>query len=189
MIGGGFPLSRSMKQSRRVAIGGLITALSIVLMFATGIFPFSTFALPALAGILLIPLCLDMGLKWGALVYAAVSILALLLTPDREAAFFYLGLFGHYPILKGLIESRCPKKIKWVAKFIVFHLSLGLCLLLTVLIFGLEYLTVEYGLMGGAGVAVLLIVGNAAFLLYDICLTRVISAYLRFVRPRFKKFF
>lgn len=189
MIGGGFRLSRSMKQSRRVAIGGLITALSIVFMFATGIFPFSTFALPALAGILLIPLCVDMGLKWGALVYIAVSILALLLTPDREAAFFYLGLFGHYPILKGMIESRCPKKIKWFVKFIVFNLSLGLCLLLTVLVFGLEYLTVEYGLMGGTGIAILLIGGNGAFLLYDICLTRIVSAYLRFIRPRFKKFF
>ena len=42
------------KKSQQVALGGIATALCIVLMFATGMIPFSYYALPALAGLVLI---------------------------------------------------------------------------------------------------------------------------------------
>ena len=41
------------KKSQQVALGGIATALCIVLMFATGMIPFSYYALPALAGLVL----------------------------------------------------------------------------------------------------------------------------------------
>lgn len=182
-------MSSHLKTTRRVTIGGLAAGLSLVMLMATGLFPFATFALPALAGILLLPLCVDMGLKWSALVYAAVSLLGLLLAPDREAAFFYLGLFGQYPLVKALIESRCPRAFQWPAKILVCNLSLALCLGLTALAFGLEYLLSEYSLTGWWMMAAAAVAGNLVFVLYDIALTRILSVYVRYFRPKFRRFF
>ena len=75
-----------MKQSSKTAFGGILTALSVVLMFLTGVIPFLTFALPALAGALLILIVTEIGSKWALCVYAAVSILSLLVVADKEAA-------------------------------------------------------------------------------------------------------
>ena len=52
-----------MKTSRKVALGGMVTALSLVLMFLTGVFPFATFALPGIAGLLLIMVVIEMGCR------------------------------------------------------------------------------------------------------------------------------
>ena len=41
-----------MKKSEQVALCGVVAALCTLLMFMTGMFPFSTYALPALAGLL-----------------------------------------------------------------------------------------------------------------------------------------
>ena len=43
-----------MKRSTKIALGGMITGLCIMLMFMTGLFPFATYALPAAAGIVLV---------------------------------------------------------------------------------------------------------------------------------------
>ena len=43
-----------MKRSEKVALCGMIAALCTILLFMTGMFPFSTYALPALAGILMV---------------------------------------------------------------------------------------------------------------------------------------
>ena len=42
------------------------------------------------------------------IVYVAVSILSIFMTPDREAAIMFICFFGHYPIIKGIIERRFP---------------------------------------------------------------------------------
>ena len=45
-----------MKQTQafKIAIGGVISAVSLALMMFTGIFPFGTYAFPVLSGIFLI---------------------------------------------------------------------------------------------------------------------------------------
>ena len=45
-----------MKQTKafKIAIGGVISAVSLALMMFTGVFPFGTYAFPVLAGIFLI---------------------------------------------------------------------------------------------------------------------------------------
>ena len=43
------------KKSGQVALGGIATGMCIALMFATGMIPFSYYALPALAGLVLAP--------------------------------------------------------------------------------------------------------------------------------------
>ena len=51
-----------MKNSMRVAFCGVIAALSTVLFLLTGVVPVATIALPAIAGCLLIPVVVEVGL-------------------------------------------------------------------------------------------------------------------------------
>ena len=55
--------SRQMKKSTQVALGGLSSALCLLLMFMTGLIPFSSYIFPALAGIVLISVREENGLK------------------------------------------------------------------------------------------------------------------------------
>jgi|GEM_PF-4581040 len=65
------------KKSGQVALGGIATGMCIALMFATGMIPFSYYALPALAGLVLIAVREENGLSTALIVFAAVSLLQL----------------------------------------------------------------------------------------------------------------
>ena len=89
-----------MKQSSKTALGGVVSALSVTLMLMTAVIPFMTYALPLLAGALLILMVIEINKRWAFIVYVAVSLLAVLVVPDKEAAVFYIAFFGYYPIIK-----------------------------------------------------------------------------------------
>ena len=76
-----------MSKSGKIALGGLLTALGVVLMFLTGLIPIGTYALPAIAGVLLIVAVIEIGAKWAWMIYAAVAVLSLLFAADKFAVF------------------------------------------------------------------------------------------------------
>ena len=74
--------------SYRVALGGIITALCLFLMFLTGVMPLLYLALPMVAGALLLIIVEEIGSGWAVLTYAAVSLLSVFVTlphPPAEA--------------------------------------------------------------------------------------------------------
>ena len=56
-----------MTRNNKVTLCGMVVALSAVLMLLTGVFPMMDFALPALAGVLLIAVVVELGVKWALL--------------------------------------------------------------------------------------------------------------------------
>lgn len=176
-----------MKQSSKTAFGGILTALSVVLMFLTGIIPFLTFALPALAGALLILIVMEIGPKWALSVYAAVSILSLLVVADKEAAMMYAAFFGYYPVIKSFLESRLPRWLEWIVKFLIFNVAMVLAYVVIIFVFGIPLDEMEE--FGKYAVPILLGMGNVVFFVYDIALTRVIGAYLHRWRQMFHRLF
>ena len=79
-------MTQNSKKSSKTAVGGVITALSIVLMFLTSVIPTLTYALPAAAGFLITLIVIEIDKKWALGVYVAVSLLSVLLIADKEAA-------------------------------------------------------------------------------------------------------
>ena len=71
----------------QVAVGGAISALALVLMMLTNIFPFGTYAFPVIAGIMLISVFLEFGLRWTGLIYVVISVMSILrtLTPKSRS--------------------------------------------------------------------------------------------------------
>ena len=102
-----------MNHTIRVAFCGVLAGLGLALMFLTALLPMATFALPALAGLLMIMIVIEMGARWAWPTFAVVAILSVFFVPDKQAALLYVIFFGYYPILKALIE-RLKNKYPYI---------------------------------------------------------------------------
>lgn len=176
-----------MKQSSKCAIGGIVAALSLVLMISVAIVPFMTYALPAMAGALMIFVVMEIDKKWAFGVYATVAILGIFLVPEKEVAVMYLAFFGYYPILKALIESKFHMVIEWLLKLLSFLTTMVVSYYLMMKLMGLQI--DEMDEWGNMAIPILLGMGTFAFIMYDIALTKLITLYNLRWRKHFKRFF
>ncbi len=176
-----------MKQSSKCAIGGITAALSLVIMISVAIIPFLTYALPAAAGLLIVPIVIEIDKKWAFGVYATVAILGLLLVPEKEVASMYFAFFGYYPIIKAVFESRLPAPVSWAAKIISFLVTIAGSYYVLIKLMGLEIDEIEtYGLIA---VPFLLGAGLVAFIIYDIAITKLVIVYNLKWRKLFRRYF
>ena len=174
-----------VRKSTRVALGGMSSALCLLLMFMTGLIPFGTFALPAMAGIVLIVVVVEMGRSTAALVYAAVSLLSLFMCPDKEAAMMFIGFFGFYPVIKEVLDRIKPKILRVPAKFAVFNAAIVASYWVIINLFGLDDIMEEMGAFGDWTLFVTWLMGCAVFIMFDIALGRIYWAYKYVLRYRF----
>ncbi len=177
-----------MKQSKKIAISASFAALSVLLMLLTGVLPVLTYAVPALAGLILTIIVIEINKKWALAVYFAVSAISVIIVPDKEAVAMYLAFFGFYPILKSVLETKLPIVIEYIIKFSVFNVSIvaSYCVLIFVLGFNLGD---DFGIFGKLLVPVLLLAGNVFFFFYDYAMTKLITAYNLVWRSKFHRIF
>lgn len=175
------------KNTYNITLCGIISAISVVFMFFTNLIPVLSYALPAIAGAVLIVIVVEINKKWAFLSYVAVSLLSLLLTGDKEPAVLFILLFGYYPIIKSLLEKLKSRVVEWAVKLTVFNLSVFISYELLIFVFKMNYLLDEFKEFGKYSIPVFIVAGNLAFVLYDIALTGVITTYLNIIRPRLQK--
>jgi len=178
-----------MKKSTQVAMGGLCSALCLLLMFLTGMVPFATYALPAMAGIVLIAIAWENGVKTAWVVYGAVAILSLFIVPDREAALMFIVFFGYYPILKPFMDRISPKFLQVLAKFGLFNLAIIGGYAFTIYVLGLTELMEGMGDFGQLSLVILLAMANVMFILYDFALKHLIVLYVKWFRIKYLRKF
>ncbi len=176
------------QKSYSIAEGGIIAALAVVLMLFT-FFPFATYALPALAGLLMVVIVIDFNLKWAFSVYVVVSVLSLLMTPDREAAIMFIAFFGYYPILKSVFEKLSSRILEWILKFSVFNVAVVGAYYVIINFLGMPDIMGEINELGKYGLWIFLGLANVTFLVYDIAITKLITLYLKWFRPKFLRKF
>ena len=151
-----------------VALGGVLAALAVVIMCLGTLIPIATYVCPAICMLLVQTVTKLCGRRMGWAWYGAVSLLSLLMAPDKEAAGVFL-LLGYYPIVKPWMDSR---KGKWLWKAMFFNASIALLYWVMLHLLGLEQVAQDYS---GAGVAMgvlLVVLGNLTFFLLDILLSR-----------------
>ncbi len=176
-----------MKQSSKAALGGIVAALSLVLLISVAVVPFLTYALPAAAGVLIIFVVIEMNKRWAIGVYAAVAILAMILVPNKEVAMMYLCFFGYYPILKAALEKSLPRWAEWIIKIIVFDVTMFLSYAFMIRFMGITLDDMDD--FGKWAVPMLLGLGTVTFVIYDIALTKIITVYMQKWRKLFKRYF
>ena len=90
----------------RIALGGMLAAVALVIMCLGGLIPLATFICPMLAtltGFLAFRFC---GKKIAWCWYFAVAVLSLLMSPDKEAAMIFLFLVKHM-VKQSLVATIC----------------------------------------------------------------------------------
>lgn len=157
--------SAFQQKSRRTALCGLLAALSVVLLSLGSLLPLATFACPMLAMLCLLPVLETCGGRAALLVYGAVSLLALPLCADKEAALFYLFL-GWYPVLRPRL-ARLPRFLAAAVKCGLFTLVMTVMYAMLVFLFRLEAVVEEFSSCSAPVLIGLLALGGVTFLLYD----------------------
>lgn len=175
------------RQSTRVALCGIISSVSVVLMFMTGLIPFLTYTLPAVSGALLAIIVIEVNKKWATGAYVAISLLSLLIVADKEAAMFFVAFFGYYPIIKEVIEKKLPKVFEWIVKLLLFNAAAVAAYAVIIYVFAIPFDEMEE--YGKYSVLLLLAMGNVIFVLYDYCMTSLITLYYQRWQKSFHNLF
>jgi hypothetical protein len=175
------------KISSKIALCGILTALSVISMMIAGLLGVLTYAAPMIAGGVMIIPQRQYGKGTAFTMFAAVSLLGMILIPDREMALIYLFLFGHYPILQPLLNGIVRKPLRILLKAAVFNAGALLTVLLAKLLFAIPILDAEnYLWLLAAGY---LAAANICFFLYDRALMGFYAIYdARFSRIMDKYF-
>ncbi len=129
-------------------------------------------------------LVIEINKKWAFMAYIVSAILVFLLA-DPESRFLYVFFFGYYPIAKALIEKINKPVFEWPIKILIFNVSV----LSVYLIFSsfFAFSMDDFGELGKYGAYILLALGNAVFVVYDIAVSRMSMAYMVVLHPKIKK--
>jgi hypothetical protein len=154
-----------------VALGGVLAALAVVIMSMGTLIPVATYVCPMLCALILQLVLKTCGKRIAWAWYGAVSLLSLLMAPDKEAAAVFLAL-GYYPIVKPRLDRL---KGKWIWKGLLFNAVILLTYWLLMHLFGFASLAAEFSEMGMVLTVLMLILGNVTFFLLDKLLGRRFS--------------
>ena len=169
---------RGKKTVRRVAFTAVFTALSAAFLYIASVIPTGQLGFLGIASLCGIAAVVEYGLAGGLFVYIGTGLLGLFLVPSKTLVGLYAVFFGVYPIVKALSE-RFGRIAEWCVKLAFFNATLSAALFaLKMTLFDLT--EVRYGIY------LLYALGNIVFAIFDIAVSRAISAYMAKIHPRIK---
>ena len=161
-----------LTNTQKLTRTGLLTALSCVLISVTSFFPTLDLTITAFSGLITAVVMIHCGTIYSVSMYAATSILAFIILPDKTMAVLYAAFFGYYPILKSWFEKLNTPALRWGAKLVLFNAVYYVLWFLLKNIFIMELPQIE-------GIIFLAqLVLNGTFVVYDIGMTRLIFLYI-----------
>lgn len=170
-------------KNKRITFCGISAALATVIML-TGYFPYLTYAIPCIASMVIMAVVIELGKKYALTTYLA-SLLPIFLFCELECKLLYICLLGFYPILKAVFEKMRSRILEYILKILLLNVSVLAIYLLSTLVFGLSF--EDMGELGKYGGAILIILANITFLLYDFCIGKMVFAYIIKFHPTVKK--
>lgn len=172
-----------MKQNVKITLCGIVAALSVVFMMLS-YFPYLTYAVPAVTGLLTMMLVIEINVKWAFAAYIAASVLVFIFA-EPESKLMYICLFGYYPIIKSLIERIGRAAAEWTLKLLVFNAAALAIYFVFAKIFGISL--EDFAILGKYGAYIFLLISNAVFVLYDIAVSRMAAVYMNVLHNKLQK--
>lgn len=166
------------KGIKKITLSAILAAVAFIILLLGSFIEVLDLSCAAVAGFVVVIAVIEIGGYFPMLVYAVASVSSLLLLPNKLPAFIFLSFSGFYPMLKAVFERRHPA-IAWVLKFSVFNLCLFISLLFLKIFISEEisFFNVKFFVF---------LVANIVFLLYDICMSKIILLYLVKIRSVLK---
>lgn len=132
---------------------------------------------------MMLPL-VEVGYKYSFASYI-VSAFLVMLFAEKEAAVLYVCFFGHYPIVKSLVEKLRKTAVEWILKLLLFNV----CVLIAYLVLSFVFdITIDdLGEFGKYSAYILLAAANVVFVVYDIAISRAATLYVYKIHPNIRK--
>lgn len=165
-----------MKNSRFLALGGILTALNIIILYMSVLLPFNKLFILFIASCIVVTSISITDKKTAFISYVATSLLSLfLLSANIGVAIVYIIIFGAYPFIKLFLESCRNAPIEFLLKLLYINLGVLISFLLYSKLFA-DIFVFKFS------VVILIIVLQVLFLVYDYALT----TYVVFITKKFK---
>ncbi len=157
-------------------------------MFLGNLIPFATYIIPAISALLIIPISYEYKTKTAFTFYIAISLLSILIVPDKELVLLYVLCFGLFGVFKSKIENKYNKMLKFVIKLLFANFSLIAIYSILILIFPIQALVNEFYESSGLLIIAFIITFDLTFLIYDKMVTVYTVLYIKRYRKKlFKK--
>lgn len=158
----------------------MLSALSVTVLYVGSMLDFLDLTVACFASCICAFAVIELGHGAPWLIYLVTSVLSAILLPSKITAAEYILFAGIYPILKFMMERRIKNDILlWAVKLIYMAVVL-------VLFYFASKLFVTGEVYTPVMLAVTAVLGVAAFVLFDICLTRLITYYFYKLRKRLR---
>ena len=164
------------RETRELALAGMLAALGAVLLCLGGIIPLATYAAPVLASAVVLVAREECRASAAFGCYAVSAALGLLLSPDREAALLYAFL-GYYPLLKPRLDALRPRPLRALSKLLLCCAAVGTMYALLIFVLRLEAVVREFSETSPALLAITAALGLVVFFVYDLALMRLTTVY------------
>lgn len=167
-----------MKSTKLIALTGVLSALSVVLMFLGSVISVFTYVMPLITGLLMIILN-DFSKHHSIVMFITVSIISVFALPDKECALTYVFFFGYYPVIRDRLNQIKSKTASYFVKLLIFNIGIIFSQLLCFYVFHIPF----DDIFGKYGTAVLLLLANLVFVAYE----RLFSLLLILYNKRLRK--
>ncbi len=174
------------KRSRAfcVALGGVTSALVLLLMFMNTVFPMLDYAIPTYAGFLMVVVISEAGSGWAFMTYAACAVLCMLMTPDYQANLLFILFMGYYPILYVYLQRIKAERIRMLLKLLIFNAAIITYALIFKFLFTSVDLFEGMEKFGKWAAPAMLVMANLFFRIYDRLLGNLIELYTIWFRKK-----
>ena len=164
---------------KRIVVSGVLVALSVIILYLGCAIEVLDITMSAIVSLLVVVIVIEMGYSYAWLTYIASAILSVILLPQKSPAIFYACFMGFYPILKSYIERIESGLVRWIIKLIVGNAAIGL-------MFAILLIFIPDEFEGGVMLLITYALAVAAFVMYDIALSKLITLYFKMIRDRIK---
>ena len=168
-----------MKNTKRVVELALLTAISAAILISVSFIPTGRVAGTALAGLAVLIAVVGHGPVSGILVYIAAFLLAVVISPAKSSAFVFLAVFGHYPVLKCLIEGLRNAVAEWILKILLCN-----AVFVFIYYFFTAFIGLDPSMLRDWMLALVCLAFNVVFVVYDIALTYIVRMYVQRIKNR-----
>ena len=164
---------------KRLTFCAMLVALGVIFLGIGALIEVLDMSMAVIASICVIIPMIEYGKGTPWMVYAAISVLSLLLLPNKFPAALFALFAGFYPILKEKLERK-NTVIRWILKELIFNISLAIIVLLYFFLFFKGTIQVPWM------IAVAIILAELVFILYDKAISKLIRIYVMEFRHRLK---
>lgn len=157
--------------SKKVAYGGILLALNIILLLLSNVLPINTLFLLGLASLPIAIIIMEWGPKVGIIFYAGSVVLSFFVMVDKSQWILYIFTFGIYGLVKYIIERDRPILVEYILKLIIANL---LIIITYMILKFFVYIPVNI---------ITIVIFEISFIIYDY----VYSSFIDYYNSRLKK--